>query len=177
MKFLIIIVLIIIVFLFLRVSIYIKYDQKFEIWLNLSKIFNFKINISKYIKKYLKIDKMKIEPKYLKNKLTISNYLIKDLIKRINIRKITICEYSNIINDSFILGIPFSMYYMNIIIKDNLEKYFKKVTNSYYSLNLIVHGTNFIKGEIELDIKIFDLIIYMFKNFKLIFRRKINDRT
>lgn len=177
MKFLVLIGLIIIVCLFLKINIYIKYDQKFEIWIILSKILHFRINISKIIKKYIKLEKIKVETKYLKNKLVVSSYLIKDLIKRINIKKITLCEYSNVLNDRFILGIPFSMYYMNLIIKDNLEKYFKSISNTYYSLNLIAFGTNSIKGEIEINIRLLDLIIYMFKNFKLIFRRKINDRT
>lgn len=177
MKFLILFIVIILVFLLLRVSIYIKYEEKFEIWLKLTRLFNFKVNISKILKKYIKLDKIKIDRKLIRNKLTISNYLIKDLLKRINIENLTIIEYTNILSDRFILGIPFTMYYMNIILKDNLEKYFKSIDNSYYSLNLINNGSNYIKGEIDLNIRIFEFIVYFIKNFKLIFRRKVNDRT
>lgn len=177
MKFLILFIVIILVFLLLRVSIYIKYEEKFEIWLKLTRLFNFKVNISKILKKYIKLDKIKIDRKLIRNKLTISNYLIKDLLKRINIENLTIIEYTNILSDRFILGIPFTMYYMNIILKDNLEKYFKSIENSYYSLNLINNGSNYIKAEIDLNIRIFELIVYFIKNFKFIFRRKVNDRT
>lgn len=177
MKFLILFIVVILVFLLLRVSIYIKYEEKFEIWLKLTRLFNFKVNISKILKKYIKLDKIKIDRKLIRNKLTISNYLIKDLLKRINIENLTIIEYTNILSDRFILGIPFTMYYMNIILKDNLEKYFKSIENSYYSLNLINNGSNYIKAEIDLNIRIFELIVYSIKNFKFIFRRKVNDRT
>lgn len=177
MKFLILFIVIILVFLLLRVSIYIKYEEKFEIWLKLTRLFNFKVNISKILKKYIKLDKIKIDRKLIRNKLTISNYLTKDLLKRINIENLTIIEYTNILSDRFILGIPFTMYYMNIILKDNLEKYFKSIENSYYSLNLINNGSNYIKAEIDLNIRIFELIVYFIKNFKFIFRRKVNDRT
>lgn len=177
MKFLILFIVVISVFLLLRVSIYIKYEEKFEIWLKLTRLFNFKVNISKILKKYIKLDKIKIDRKLIRNKLTISNYLIKDLLKRINIENLTIIEYTNILSDRFILGIPFTMYYMNIILKDNLEKYFKSIENSYYSLNLINNGSNYIKAEINLNIRIFELIVYFIKNFKFIFRRKVNDRT
>ena len=177
MKFLILLIVIILVFLLLRVSIYIKYEEKFEIWLKLTRLFNFKVNISKILKKYIKLEKIKIDRKLIRNKLTISNYLIKDLLKRINIENLTIIEYTNILSDRFILGIPFTMYYMNIILKDNLEKYFKSIENSYYSLNLINNGSNYIKAEIDLNIRIFELIVYFIKNFKFIFRRKVNDRT
>lgn len=177
MKFLILFIVIILVFLLLRVSIYIKYEEKFEIWLKLTRLFNFKVNISKILKKYIKLDKIKIDRRLIRNKLTISNYLIKDLLKRINIENLTIIEYTNILSDRFILGIPFTMYYMNIILKDNLEKYFKSIENSYYSLNLINNGSNYIKAEIDLNIRIFELIVYFIKNFKFIFRRKVNDRT
>ena len=177
MKFLILFIVIILVFLLLRVSIYIKYEEKFEIWLKLTRLFNFKVNISKILKKYIKLEKIKIDRKLIRNKLTISNYLIKDLLKRINIENLTIIEYSNILSDRFILGIPFTMYYMNIILKDNLEKYFKSIENSYYSLNLINNGSNYIKAEIDLNIRILELIVYFIKNFKFIFRRKVNDRT
>lgn len=177
MKFLILFIVVILVFLLLRVSIYIKYEEKFEIWLKLTRLFNFKVNISKILKKYIKLDKIKIDRKLIRNKLTISNYLIKDLLKRINIENLTIIEYTNILSDRFILGIPFTMYYMNIILKDNLEKYFKSIENSYYSLNLINNGSNYIKAEIDLNIRIFELIVYFIKNFKFIFRRKVNDRT
>lgn len=177
MKFLIIFIVVILVFLLLRVSIYIKYEEKFEIWLKLTRLFNFKVNISKILKKYIKLDKIKIDRKLIRNELTISNYLIKDLLKRINIENLTIIEYTNILSDRFILGIPFTMYYMNIILKDNLEKYFKSIENSYYSLNLINNGSNYIKAEIDLNIRIFELIVYFIKNFKFIFRRKVNDRT
>lgn len=177
MKFLILFIVIILVFLLLRVSIYIKYEEKFEIWLKLTRLFNFKVNISKILKKYIKLDKIKIDRKLIRNELTISNYLIKDLLKRINIENLTIIEYTNILSDRFILGIPFTMYYMNIILKDNLEKYFKSIENSYYSLNLINNGSNYIKAEIDLNIRLFELIVYFIKNFKFIFRRKVNDRT
>lgn len=177
MKFLILFIVVILVFLLLRVSIYIKYEEKFEIWLKLTRLFNFKVNISKILKKYIKLDKIKIDRKLIRNKLTISNYLIKDLLKRIHIENLTIIEYTNILSDRFILGIPFTMYYMNIILKDNLEKYFKSIENSYYSLNLINNGSNYIKAEIDLNIRLFELIVYFIKNFKFIFRRKVNDRT
>ena len=90
MKYFLIILIIIFVFLFLKISIYIKYDEKFEIWLNLVKLFNFRVNLSTIIRKHIKIDNIKIDLKLLKNKLTITSYLIKDLLKRITLNNLTI---------------------------------------------------------------------------------------
>lgn len=177
MKVFVIIIVLILMVLFLRVSIYIKYDEKFEIWLNLVKIFNSRINLTNLIKKRVKLDNIKINLNGLKNDLVVSNYLVKNLLKRITISNLTLLEYSNVLSERFIIGIPFSMYYINIILKDNLEKHFKAVKNSYYSLNLTTMGFNYIKVETELEIKIIDLLLYFIKNIRLLMRRKTNDRT
>lgn len=162
MKYLYLLILVIpLISLFLlRVSIYLKQDENTEIRLKIGQILSFKLNNKKLIEICQRISKYDIT--LFINNQTSSN--INKLLKYIIINKITVINQNNIFNEIWNIYIPVSYQMFYLYLDQILNKNFKKVTNKYYSIMYSTIGNYQLKFEIDMSIRVYELLKYFIIN-------------
>ncbi|MBR2891314.1 MAG: hypothetical protein IKC22_02900 [Bacilli bacterium] len=159
-------ILLLIYYIFsLKITLYLNKDEKLHIWFKIGKIFRFRVNESKLIKKLL--DDINLKDI---SKIQYDSFMINNLLKYITVEKITVIEKSNILSDTWNIYSSFILNYMNSYLHSLLNQHFYKVNDVYYSISYDTVGSFGIYFELVLSLKITKLLKYLIR------RKRYNEQ-
>lgn len=183
MKYFIIILIIILISIFLiniKLRIYKRNNEKYNIDLSFFFIIKITIDIDELYQKYMK-DKKQLEIiKDLKNTINFINknkYQIKQILKKITIDKIIIITQIVPSNPIIYSYVQFINYQLLNTIKKISHNYFKKVRKEDYQVTLLENNINKkwnepLTFDITLSTSLFTLLIIIIKHFNILMKGK-----
>ena len=166
----IIILSLILLVLFTNVNIFITKDEKLHIRLKIGLFFSFRVNVNKLLPNLIN----NLKDKNI-NTLLIESKEINSLLKYINIDRISIVEYINILLDTWDINTSFLLNMGNVYIINLLEEHFNKVKDVYYRVGYDTIGGLEIKVDAVLSIRVYKVLKYLLFEH-LIYRRKLNEQ-